>query len=210
MNIPSVRQGAGRFESVVWYIGIRGGTVCVMYLLELPHQNLSVRPIVVGVLLGLLGSAIAVSPTLAAAPPIIIVSGSLVSQPVVLADWGENILLISSGADHPIGQVEAPQGRPSLDLALFTGEQWATYVQTGQPLEALLPSQSDEHGRFYPASAGEPALLVLPEVQRRGDTSVITWSVRRMDQEGLAVLAQREVPTSSDEAPRCRQTSTEE
>jgi len=170
----------------------------VVCMHNLAQVKLSLRSLAVGILLGLLGSAAAIAPALAAAPPIIIVSGSLVSQPVFLADWRQNISLMSSGADNPVGQVEDPSRRPYLDVALFTDEQWTAYVQTGQPVEELQPSQANEHGRFFPASASEPALLVLPEVQRRGGVALITWSVRRMDQEGLAVLAEHGVPTSLD------------
>lgn len=151
------------------------------------------------VVLGLLASMAAV-PAYAAAAPIILVTGPLLAQTVALAKWELNVELMGSGADHPVGQVEAPVGRSYFDLALFTDEKWARYVQAGQPVAALLPEDADEHGRFYPASAGEPALLVLPEVQHRGGVSLTSWSVRQLDEVGLAVLAQNGVPTSLNAA----------
>jgi hypothetical protein len=148
--------------------------------------------------LALLATASAAPPTLAAAPPIILISGSPLCQPVVLADWGQIISRLSSGADDPRGQLEAPGGRSYFDLALFSGDEWWTYVQTDQPLDALQPERAPQHGRFYPASADEPALLVLPEVQRRGGVSLTSWSVRRMEDTGLAVLAEHGVPVRAD------------
>jgi hypothetical protein len=108
--------------------------------------------------------------------------------------------VLSSGADDPRGQLEPPEGRSYFDLALFSGDEWWTYVQTDQPLDALQPDQATQHGRFYPASADEPALLVLPEVQRRGGVSLTSWSVRRMDETGLAVFVEHGVPIRADTA----------
>jgi hypothetical protein len=153
---------------------------------------------VVCAFLGLLRNAAAAPPSLAAAPPIILVSGPLLPQPIALADWGQNISLMSSGADDPRGQLEPPGGRLYFDLALFSGDEWWTYVQTDQPLNALQPEQATQHGRFYPASADEPALLVLPEVQRGGSLTLTSWSVRRMEDTGLAVLAEHGIPVRAD------------
>jgi len=60
-------------------------------------------------------------PAYAAAPPIILVTGPPLAQTVALTTWDLNVELMGSGADHPIGQLEPPAGRPFLDLALFTG-----------------------------------------------------------------------------------------
>lgn len=150
-------------------------------------------------LLGLLANASAAPRALAAAPPIILVSGPPLCRPIVLAEWGQIISLLSSGADDPPrGQLEPPGGRTYFDLALFWEDEWWTYVQTEQPLDWLQPDQAMQHGRFYPASADEPALLVLPEVQRRGGVTLTSWSVRRMDEAGLAILAEHGVPVRMD------------
>ncbi len=191
-------RSAGATGSLVLAITVLDHVL--IFVRTMPPVKLRLRPVVIAAFLGLLVSAATVVPMLAAAPPIIIVTGLPLSQPIVLADWEQNIALISSGVENPIGQMEAPQGRPYLDLALFTGEQWASYVETGQPVEALQPSQADEHGRFYPASATEPALLVLLEVQRRGGISLMTWSVRHIDEAGLAILTEHGVPTRLDAA----------
>lgn len=153
---------------------------------------------VVCAFLGLLRNAATPPPSLAAAPPLILVSGPLLPQPIALADWGQNIALVSSGADDPRGQLELPAGRLHFDLALFSGDEWWTYMQTDQPLSALQPEQATLHGRFYPASAHEPALLALPEVQRRGVVTLTSWSVRRMEDTGLAVLAEHGIPIRAD------------
>ena len=77
--------------------------------------------------LALLGAAVAAAlalPAQAAAPHFIVVSGSLLAHPIVIADWAANARLQSSVFQSPIADGRQLADRPSLDLALFWGAGW--------------------------------------------------------------------------------------
>jgi len=62
--------------------------------------------------------------------------------------------VVNSKATVARGEVE---GRPFLDLALFWGSNGR-----GQPISSLRPEDADQHGRFYPATDDESAVVHLP------------------------------------------------
>ena len=108
----------------------------------------------------LLIGGFAAQPAFAAAPRFILVSGTTLREPILLDDHRENLRLFTSVLD---GTLRVPSGdlagRPSLDLALFWGEGWERTAST----EGLDPEQADQqHGRFYPATDGGPAVIQLP------------------------------------------------
>jgi hypothetical protein len=95
-------------------------------------------------------------PADAAAPNYILISGPRLEHPVLLADWNENLDLMSALIGAPRAKGRAIQGlrrRPSFDLAEF----WAWTLQT-PPTQ---PSEATQHGRLFPAHGRKPAVIRL-------------------------------------------------
>ena len=91
----------------------------------------------------------------AAAPPYIMVSGPRLAKPVLLANWEENLTLLSAVEASPRAKTADLRGlgtRPRLDLALF----WGWSLDSPPPTKA---SDASAHGTFYPAYKGQPALI---------------------------------------------------
>jgi hypothetical protein len=135
----------------------------------------------------LLGLGVAV-PATAAAPRLIMVYGGPLARPVVLADWWGNLAVITGEAVDV--RPEGLSARPYLNLALFWGPRWDTYVRDGGSLDALHPEQANEHARFYPAVGEAPALV---ESQNIG-------GLRRLPPQGAEVLARHGIPVRLDAA----------
>jgi hypothetical protein len=98
-----------------------------------------------------LAAALALAaPAQAAAPNYILVSGPGLARPVLLADWDENLRLLSALVNAP---TVAPRlaKRPRFDLAEFWG--WG-----GRP-KPTRPTQASQHGWFYPAHGSRPAVV---------------------------------------------------
>ena len=94
------------------------------------------------------------APATAAAPNYILVSGPRLAHPVLMADWNENLALLSSLVDAPKarrGVVRGLAQRPRLRLAEFWG--W------GDRPRPTRPSQANQHGWFYPAHQRQPAIV---------------------------------------------------
>ena len=90
----------------------------------------------------------------AAAPNYILVSGPGLPRPVLMADWSENLALLSSLVDAPRarrGVVHRLAQRPRFQLAEFWG--WG-----GLP-RPTRPTQANQHGWFYPAHQRQPAVI---------------------------------------------------
>src|SRR6266849_8848756 len=105
---------------------------------------------------GLAMALMLASPVRAAAPNYILVSGTGLARPVLLADWAENLTLLHAMAGSPRATGTSVKGltrRPSLDLAEFWG--WSGLPR---PTRA---SQANQHGRFYPAHGTKPAVIVV-------------------------------------------------
>jgi hypothetical protein len=107
-------------------------------------------------LLAVLAALFAAAPAQAAAPNYILVSGPGIRNPILLADWNENLELLGSLVDAPVAKGRAVRNlarRPRFDLAEFWG--WGTRPR---PTRA---SQANQHGWLYPAHASKPAVIVL-------------------------------------------------
>jgi hypothetical protein len=92
----------------------------------------------------------------AAAPNYILVSGPGLTHPVLMANWNENLRLLSALVNARKATEAAVRGlgqRPRLDLAEF----WAW---SGRP-RPTQPNQANQHGWFYPAHASTPAVIEL-------------------------------------------------
>jgi hypothetical protein len=98
----------------------------------------------------------AATPASAAAPRYLIVTGPGVRSPVLLGNWMENLRLMLAAANAPVlaanQRAELP-GRVRLRLALFWG--WPARPKP------RWPSQANQFGWFYPASAGAPPAIVM-------------------------------------------------
>jgi hypothetical protein len=95
------------------------------------------------------------APAQAAAPRYILVSGPGLQRPVMLDSWRENLDLIMATVNAQKADAAALAGlhsRPRFDLALFWG--W----RASRP---KWPSQTTQHGSFYPARGTAPAVVVL-------------------------------------------------
>jgi hypothetical protein len=102
----------------------------------------------------LLSAAVVVAvPARAAAPRYILVSGPGLERPVVLGNWRENLVFLTSllPADRPTQGWR--DNRPRYDLALFWGV-------PAKPVPTR-PNQANQHGSFYPATAGRRAIVRL-------------------------------------------------
>jgi hypothetical protein len=91
----------------------------------------------------------------AAAPRFILVSGPRLEQPVVLGDWAENLFFLqelSFGGRPDASVVRSLPRRPRYDLAMF----WE-WTSDEAPRD---PDGASQHGWFYPAYRGRPAVSV--------------------------------------------------
>jgi hypothetical protein len=117
----------------------------------------------------------------AAAPRYVMVSGSGLARPVMLASWRENLALETAIARAP--HATAPAGvsaRPRLRLSLFWG--WGEH-------RPQWPGQANQRGWLYPATASQPAVVAL-----RVDGSA---ALRVATAELLRILSRHGVPTGS-------------
>jgi hypothetical protein len=153
------------------------------------------RGLIVG-LFALVGAVAVPSPAHADNPWIIVVSGPLLREPVVIDDWKDNYILLTQ-EDLRIPASKAPlEGRTYLEMHLFWGPAWAP-GSLSIPRRAPAAINADGHGRFYPASGGRSALVVL-------DASTAARTPERVLQlgaDGEEVLARHGVPLTVASAP---------
>ena len=100
-----------------------------------------------------LGACALAGPANAAAPRYIMVTGSGISKPILLANWRENMALEMAIANAP--KAAHPPGlsvRPRLELWLFWG--WSER-------RPKRPEQANQHGWLYLAVGSQPALVAL-------------------------------------------------
>jgi hypothetical protein len=113
----------------------------------------------------------------AAAPNYILVGGAGIAKPIVLGDWNENLVLLSSIAGAPRVHVDLRR-RPKLVLAEF----WAW---SGRPRPTRL-AQASQRGWLYPVHGCRPAVILLTV----GGTLV----PRTLPRKARAILARHGVP----------------
>ena len=138
----------------------------------------------------------------AAAPRIIMVTGSSLDEPVFLTDHRENgdlMLAFQRGQELEEGRIVEPkelQGRPYLELWLYWGDtQWEPYVSDGL-LTELRPEQANQYGRFYPAFGRRGAVMSLDAPGSRKATSKLLNILA-----GHGVPTRLKVPPASPEEP---------
>jgi hypothetical protein len=94
------------------------------------------------------------SPAAAAAPNYILVSGPGLKRPVLMANWDENGALMSALVTAPTVSRTVARGlarRPRLLVSEFWG--WGGLPRPTRPRDA------NQHGWFYPAHRGQPAII---------------------------------------------------
>jgi hypothetical protein len=117
-----------------------------------------------------------------AAPEIILVYGAPLSERRVLADQWENLrLLLAIDGRQPASPIPLP--RPSLQIALFWGQEWRATARSPALLRALRPERANQRGLFYPATSDAPAMFDFA-----GTIGVVSDS-------GLAIFRRHGVPT---------------
>ena len=84
----------------------------------------------------------------AAAPRIVIISGTPLRHQIVISDWGRIATIVweSPGA-RPIPRTRLAD-RPRMKVSMFWGPQWNEYLSSGKPATALRPRQADQFGNF--------------------------------------------------------------
>jgi len=98
---------------------------------------------------------------MAAAPRLILVDQGGLERPVVLADWGKNgQFLVEWHRSRPVARASI-RSRPSYRLSFMWGPFWSDFVPTEKALRALRASDTEFHGRFWPAWRGGPAVVDL-------------------------------------------------
>jgi hypothetical protein len=84
----------------------------------------------------------------AAAPRIVIASGGPLPRQVVIADWKAIFRVVEQVSPAAVVPRSALTGRPRLQLSLFWGPSWITYLANGKSPRALRPAQPDQHGSY--------------------------------------------------------------
>ena len=118
------------------------------------------RRLVVACSMIALAGAIATT-AMAAAPRLILVDQGGLERPIVLTDWGNNgTFLVEWHRARPASN-ERIRSRPSYRISFMWGPFWSDFVPTKKALRALRASDTDVHGRFWPAWRSRPAVVDL-------------------------------------------------
>jgi hypothetical protein len=129
---------------------------------------------------------------LAAAPRYIVAHGGGLESPRVLADWEANLRLLTESKSGAVVPPERLADREYVELAFFWGPEWAEYADRTNSAAPPL-DQANDSGRFYPATASDPAVLeaVFDGVRE----------ARVVSPSALAVLTDGGVPVTTSPAP---------
>jgi hypothetical protein len=139
----------------------------------------------------------------AAAPRLILISGPLLEQPVLIQEWDDTFRVMAGINDRAPAALEIPTDRPYYDLGLFWGMEWVQYVNDGRPLTALKPEHANQHARFYPAVGSARALVVFAD--ERGEWGQVARRmglVRSVDQMALDVFTRYRLRVRMDPTDR--------
>ena len=123
---------------------------------------------------------------LGAGPHIILIHGKPLSNPIILADWNENVQLLASLENNELIKSEDLVGRPYLELSLYWGPEWYQYVNDAKPLNELRPETATQTGRLYLATATEAPAISLNDLY-----------AKKLGSESLSILRQHGVPVDA-------------
>ena len=146
---------------------------------------------------GLLGAVIgtgADAPARRAAPWAIMIHGSLVEKPITLVNWHENLrLMLAIPRPGSLTPLRTLEGRPYLDLALFSGPEWKHLADSPEAVARLRPDQTNHHGRLYLGRGNAPAVVVFDPPSPK-DLMLSSVKAGVVANDGLHVLAKHGVP----------------
>jgi hypothetical protein len=149
------------------------------------------RAVVVIVVVVLGGLAVAAAH--GAAPRLILVDRGGLAQPKVLSNWSENLTFLTQWLQaRPVRNVP-PHCRPAFRLSFMWGPEWNDYVDSGKPLRAVRPRETEFHGRFWPAWRGRAALLDPGHGVLVGARVATATQLRILRRHGVPVRAPRTV-----------------
>jgi hypothetical protein len=136
------------------------------------------------------GQAAGLRATPLSAPGVIVFSGKLLPKPLVLSDWDENQQLMMATTHHVALSDSSLAHRPKIDVAMYWGAMWGKYAATPESLAMLPRLREGQHGAYYPAMRGTPAVWVF------GPFGVSGASTRSIGDDGIAILRAHHLPIS--------------
>ena len=101
------------------------------------------------------------SPSLWAAPHLILVYGGTLKDTVFLTKAKDNHLIMASLASTPAVPIDELRGRTVFDLGLCWGVKWSYVNEHPERLRRISPSDVTQQGKFYPSTKNHPAVLLL-------------------------------------------------
>lgn len=127
----------------------------------------------------------------------------------VLIFYGEPLkksVLVSGDDARTFGDLQqtgsaAPStaGRVFISVAIFVGPT-SNPAGTGVPMDQLTPQMAWQHGRYYPATADQPALFLVTRLERKAaqgmpDANSTFVSMGPVSPAAIAVLKRLGIPT---------------
>lgn len=111
-----------------------------------------------------------VQPLQALGPTVLMFYGEPLTKPVLVAGEDANAFPDRSLLGQTTVTAKDTAGRSFIKVALFWGLP-GDPARNGTPLAQLTPQMAAQHGRFYPATATQPALLLTAQYmkQAQGD-----------------------------------------
>jgi hypothetical protein len=90
---------------------------------------------------------------------------------------------------------ETLTGRQAFEVAFYWGSQWNEYVAAGRPISAIRRDQASQFGRYYPATATQPAVRLMTPLAGRLDRSApMPTSLAQFSQGGTLPAAALAIP----------------
>ena len=133
------------------------------------------------------------APASLAAPWAIIAHGPLLAERVVIADWNENLRIVSafSQSSRKVPP-RAMAGRAYVDLAMYWGPEWKHLQHDPEAVRRLRNEGASQRARLYLAQGDHPAVVVynLPVVPMFSET----LATHEVSDKGLAVLGAHGIP----------------
>jgi hypothetical protein len=131
--------------------------------------------------------AMGVIRVLAAGPKAIMLFGGSLKERVYLTDWQENLKFTMALKPAVVRDADL-NGRAFLEFTMFSAPQWDKAMAGGRKIADVRPDEGTPRGRFYPATASGPALLVEMYPSPNG------WTV---SQAGLEILSRSGLPVGA-------------
>lgn len=145
--------------------------------------------LIVAAALTIAGDSTNLHATSRAAPGVIVFTGGSLRTPVVLADWNENLRLMTAASAHASISDSALARREKIEIAMFWGGSWNRYAATPESLLAY--AREAQRGAYYPAARARPAVWIF------GAYGAMAASPRFLTSDGMAILRAHHLPVSA-------------